>query len=193
MLLNCGVGEDSWRFLGLQRDPKGVHHKGDQSWVFIGRTDVEAETPILWTPDVKSWLIRKDPDAGKDWGQEEKGISSDGWMASSTRWTWVWVNSGSLWWTGRPGVPPFWGCKESDRTKRLNWTELNYKFINFIQLFKEPVFGLILIFSSVWAFSNFTCFSSFAFLFSSFHFAFFFLLLDVKSEITEEKFSSSLI
>ena len=59
-----------------------VHPKGDQSWVFIGRTDVEAETPILWPPHVKSWLIWKDPDAGKDWGQEEKGTTEDemaGW------------------------------------------------------------------------------------------------------------------
>ena len=59
-----------------------VHPKGDQSWVFIGRTDVEAETPIFWPPDAKSWLIWKDPDAGKDWGQEEKGTTEDemvGW------------------------------------------------------------------------------------------------------------------
>ena len=59
-----------------------VHPKGDQSWVFIGRTDVEVETPIFWPPDMKSWLIWKDPDAGKDWGQEEKGITEDkmvGW------------------------------------------------------------------------------------------------------------------
>ena len=55
-----------------------VYPKGDQSWVFIGRTDVEAETPILWPPDVKSWLIWKDPDVGKDWGQEEKGATEDG-------------------------------------------------------------------------------------------------------------------
>ena len=54
-----------------------VHPKGDQSWVFIGRTDVEAETPILWPPDAKSWLIWKDPDAGRDWGQEEKGTTKD--------------------------------------------------------------------------------------------------------------------
>ena len=73
MLLNCGVGEDSWESLGLQ---------GDQSWVFTGRTDIEAESPILWSPDVKSWLIWKDPDAGKDWRQEEKGTTEDkivGW------------------------------------------------------------------------------------------------------------------
>ena len=59
-----------------------VHPKGDQSWVFIGRTDVEAETPVLWPPDAKSWLTGKDPDAGRDWGQEEKGMIEDemaGW------------------------------------------------------------------------------------------------------------------
>ena len=73
-----------------------VHPKGDQSWVFIGRTDVEAETPILWPPDAESWLIGKDPDAGKNWGQEERDDRGwDGWMASPTRWTWVWVSSGS--------------------------------------------------------------------------------------------------
>ena len=78
--------------------------KGDQSWVFVGGTDDEAETPILWQPDVDSWLW-KDPDAGKDWGQEEKGMTGwGGWMASLTQWTWVWVDSGSWWWTGKPGV-----------------------------------------------------------------------------------------
>ena len=64
------------------REIRSVHPKGDQSWIFIGRTDVEAETPILWPPDVKSWLICKDPYAGKDWGQEEKGTTEDemvGW------------------------------------------------------------------------------------------------------------------
>ena len=71
-----------------------VHPKGNQSWMFIGRTDVEAETPILWPPDAKSWLIWKDPDAGKDW-RREKGTGEDGWMASLTQWTWVWVNSRS--------------------------------------------------------------------------------------------------
>ena len=64
------------------KEIQAVHPKGDQSWVFIGRTDVEAETPILWPPDVKNWLILKDPDAVKDWGQEEKGTTEDemvGW------------------------------------------------------------------------------------------------------------------
>ena len=84
-----------------------VHSKGDQSWVFIGRTDAEAETPILWPPYAKSWLIGKDPDAGNSWRQEERGMTEDemvGWP-SPTRWVWVLVNSRSWWWTGRPGVP----------------------------------------------------------------------------------------
>ena len=59
------------------KEIKPVHPKGDQSWVFIGRTDAEAETPIFWTRDVKSWLIGKDPDGGRDWGQEEKGMTED--------------------------------------------------------------------------------------------------------------------
>ena len=73
-----------------------VHPKGDQSWLFIGRTDAEAEAPVLWPPDGKSWHIRKDPDVGKDWRQEEKGMTegTDGWMESLTPWTWVWASSG---------------------------------------------------------------------------------------------------
>ena len=82
MLLNCGVGEDKiWESLGPQ-EIQLIHPKGDQSWIFIGRTDAEAETPILWPPDGKNWLIWKDPDAGKDWGQEEKQTTEDemvGW------------------------------------------------------------------------------------------------------------------
>ena len=81
MLLNCGVGEDSWESCGLQGD-QPVHPKGNHSWIFIGRTDDEAETPVFWPPDVKNWLIWKDPDAGKDWRQEEKGSTEDemvGW------------------------------------------------------------------------------------------------------------------
>ena len=98
---------------------KPVHPKGNQFWILIGRTDDKAEIPILWPPDVKNCLIWKDSDAGRDWGQEEKGTTGwDGWMASPTRWTWVCVNSGSWWWTGRPGVR-----KELDMTERLNWTD----------------------------------------------------------------------
>ena len=82
MLLNCGVGEDSFESPLDCREIQPVHPKGDQSWVFIGRTDAEAETPVLWPPHAKSWLIGKDPDAGRDWGQEEKGMTEDemaGW------------------------------------------------------------------------------------------------------------------
>ena len=89
-----------------------VHPKGDQSWVFIQRTDIEAETPVLWPPDAKSWLI------GKDWCWDGLGAGGEGddrgwdsWMASLTRWTWVWVNSGSWWWTGRPGMLRFMGSQ----------------------------------------------------------------------------------
>ena len=66
-----------------------VHSKGDQPWVFTGRTDAKAETPMLWPPHEKSWLIGRDSDARRDWGQEEKGTTEDGWMASPTRWTWI--------------------------------------------------------------------------------------------------------
>ena len=76
-----------------------VHPQGKQSWIFIGRTDTEAETPILWPPDTKKSLIWKDPDAGKDWRREEKRTTEDemvGWH-HRLQWTWVWVNSGSWW------------------------------------------------------------------------------------------------
>ena len=102
-----------------------VHPKGDQSWVFTGRADVEAETPILWPPHAKSWLIGKDPDPGRDCGQEEKRTTEDemaGWH--HRRWAWVWVSSGSLWWTGRPGVLRFMGSQSWTRLR--DWTELNW-------------------------------------------------------------------
>ena len=101
-----------------------VHANRNQSWIFIGRTDREAETPILWLLDVKNWLTGKDPDAGKDWRREEKGDSRgwDGWMASPTQWTWVLVDSGN-WWTGRPGVLQSMGSQGVGH----NWvTELNW-------------------------------------------------------------------
>ena len=111
----------------LDKKIKPINLKGNQPWIFIGRTDAEAEAPILWPPDVKSWLIWKDPTAGKDWGQEEKGMTGwDGWMASLTQWTWVWVSSGSWWWAGKPGVLHFMGLQRvgHDWAAELNWTEL---------------------------------------------------------------------
>ena len=85
---------------------KPVHSKENQSWIFIERTNAEAETPIFWPPDAKNWLIGKDPDSGKDWRQE-KGTTEDemvGWNGPSTTWwTWVWASSERRWWTGKPG------------------------------------------------------------------------------------------
>ena len=102
-----------------------VHPKGDQSWVFIGQTDVEAETPILWPPDVKKWLIWKAPETGKDWGQEEKGTKED----EMARWH-HWLDGRESEWTlgvgdGQGGLVccGSWGCNESDATEQLNWTE----------------------------------------------------------------------
>ena len=200
---------------------KPVHPKGHQSWIFIGKTDAEAETPILWPPDSKSWPIGKQPNGGEDWRQKEMGMADDemiryhhqlnghefeqtlgdsegqrslmcysrrdhkesdmtslqnnsnnscfhlcfgsswnsstlatsceelthwkrlwcweglragegddrgwdGWMASLTRWIWIWVNSGSWWWTGRPGMLRFMGSQRvrHDWATELNWTEL---------------------------------------------------------------------
>ena len=110
-----------WRSKEIQP----VHPKGDQSWVFIGRTDAEAETPVLWPPHAKSWFIGKDPDAGRDWGAAGEGDDRgwDGWMASPTQWTWVWVNSRSWWLTGRPGVLQSVGLLVSDTTEWQNCTE----------------------------------------------------------------------
>ena len=107
-----------------------VHPKGNQSWIFIGRTDVETETPILWPSDVKNWLIGKDPDAGKDW-RREKGTTEDemiGWHH--------WLNGHEFEYAlgigdgqGSLSCCCSWGHKESDTTEGLNWTELNWELI----------------------------------------------------------------
>ena len=104
-----------------------VQSEGDQSLMFFGRTDAKAETQVLWPPHVKSWLIGKDSDAGRDWGQEEKGTTEDemaGWHQ--------WLDGRESEWTsgvgdGQGGLAccNSWNCKESDTTERLNWTELN--------------------------------------------------------------------
>jgi len=97
-----------------------VHPKGNQSWIFIGRTDADTETLILWPPDVKNWLIWKDPDAGKDWRGKEKGTTEDEMVGC--QWTWVWVSSWSWWWTGKPGMLQSMGSQS--RTWLSNWMEL---------------------------------------------------------------------
>ena len=126
MLLNCGVGEDSENPLDC-KEIQQVHPKGDQSWVFIGRTDAKAETPVLWPPHAKSWLIGKDPDAGRDWGQEEKGMAEDemaGWYH--------WLDGRECEWTlgvgdghGVLACCDSWGCKKvgHDWVTELSWNK----------------------------------------------------------------------
>ena len=104
-----------------------VHSKGDQSWVFIGRTYVEAETPIFWPPDAKSWLIWKDPELEKIEGRRRRWRQRMRWLDGITdQWTWVCVNSRSWCWTGRPGVLRFMGSQRvgHDWATELNWTRL---------------------------------------------------------------------
>ena len=130
------------------KEIQSVHPKGHQSWGFIGRTDVEAETPVLWPPHVKSWLIGKDPNAWEDWGQEEKGMTEDemvGWHHQ--------LNGHGF--RGTPGVSDgqeglaccgSWGHKESDTTE-LNWTTVsanNWSIINisfFFPLYSSSAFS----------------------------------------------------
>ena len=113
-----------------------VHTKGNWSWIFIGRTDVEAEAPILWPPDEKSSLIWKDPLLERlRAGGEGDNRGWDGWMASPTQWTWVWVNSGSWWWTRRPGVLQSMGSPRvgHDWAIKLNWS-----YVDCFQLILHP-------------------------------------------------------
>ena len=107
-----------------------VHPKGDQSWVFFGRNDAKAETPVLGPPQAKSWLTAEDSDAGRDWEQEEKGTTEDemaGWHhqldGRESEWT-PGVGDGQ----GGLACCDSWGCKESDTTERLNWTELSLPY-----------------------------------------------------------------
>ena len=116
-----------------------VHPKGYQSWVFIGWTDIEAATPILWPPDAKSWLIGKDSDAGRDWGQEEKVMTEHemaGWHH--------WLDGHGFGWTpgvgdGRGGLAccGWRGCKESDMTEQLNWTSCTQLSESIIELQRQ--------------------------------------------------------
>ena len=125
-VLNCGVGEDSWESLGLQGDPTSPFWRSALG--FHGRNDAKAEAPVLWPPHVKSWLIGKDSDAGRDWGQEEKGMTEDemaGWHHGLDGRESAWTPGDG---DGQGGLAccDAWGCKESDTTERLNCNELNW-------------------------------------------------------------------
>ena len=125
MLLNCGVGEDSWESLDF-KEIQPVHSKGDQSWVFFGRTDAKAETPVLWSPEAKSWLIGKDPDAGRYWGQKEKGTTEDemaGWHHRLDGHEFEWTLGGG---DGQEGLACCNSWVAKSRTRLSDWTELNF-------------------------------------------------------------------
>ena len=135
MFTRCNIKHHNWCFWTVVlktleslldcKEIKAVNPKGNRSWIFIGRTDAEAETPILWLPDAKNWLIWKDPDAGKDWRWEEKGTTEDemvGWHHRLDGYEFeqaLGVGDGQ---GGLACCSP-WSCKESDTTEQLNWTE----------------------------------------------------------------------
>ena len=137
MLLNCGVGEDSWESL-----EQPVHSEGDQSWVFFGRNDAKAESPVLWPPHAKSWLTVKDLMLGGIGGRSRRGWQRMRWLDGITDSMAVsWVNSGSWWWTGRPGVLQFMGSQKGGHYwgTELNWTEYPKKSTDLMQfLSKHP-------------------------------------------------------
>ena len=124
-----------------------VHSKGYQSWVFLGKTDAKAETPVLWPPHTKSWLIWKDSDAGRDWGQEEKGMTEDemaGWHHQLYGHEFKWTPGVG---DGQGGLPcsDSWGHKESDTTEWLhwlNWREKSSAIIDFTILLNISNFSL---------------------------------------------------
>ena len=105
------------------KELKPVHPKGNQSWLFTGSTDAEAQTPILWPPDLKNWLIWKDPDAGQDWRQEEKGMTEDGTVGWHHQFDGYEFQQALGLGDGQGGLACCspWGCKESDMTEQLNW------------------------------------------------------------------------
>ena len=119
-----GIGEDSWGSLD-SKESQPVYPEGDQSWIFIGRTDAEADTSILWPPDAKSWLIWKDSDAGKDWRQEEKGTTEDEMVGWHHRLNGHEFEQALGVGDGQGGLVccSLWGHKESDMTEQLNWTD----------------------------------------------------------------------
>ena len=154
-----------WKDSNQSKEIQPVHSEGDQPWDFFGRTDAKAETPVLWPPHAKSWLVGKDSDAGRDWGQVEKGTAEDemaGWHH--------WLDGRESGWTlgvgdGQGGLAccDSWGRKESDTTEPLNWTELGWKsshllkeyFQNSFSYREKTMFGnLIMLQARFWGFDT---------------------------------------
>ena len=151
-----------------------VHPKGNQSWIFIGGTNVEAETPLLWPPDVKNWLIGKDPHAGKDWRREEKGTREDemlGWHHQlngheSEQTPGVGDGQGGL------ACCSPWGCKESDTTEWLNWTD-SFVWLYHNVIIHFPLMGIWIVFHFL-SYHEYNCYEHFhlrLFVDISFHFS----------------------
>ena len=141
-----GWAQKTWCFLTIvpektlesplgSKEIKQVNPKGSQPWIFIGRTEAEAEAPKLWPPDVKSHLTGKKLWCWERLKSKGKGGSSgwDGWMASPTQWTWVWVYSGSWWWTERPGELQSMGSQGVRQNWAPDWTEMNGSFFKFFE------------------------------------------------------------
>ena len=117
---------------------QSINLKGNLSWIFIGRTDAEVETPVLWPPNVKNRLIGKAPNGEKDWGQKEKGMREDGWSDGITDVLNISLSSsGSWWWTERPGVLQSMGSQRGEHNwvSELNWIEIILIIIIFLQFF----------------------------------------------------------
>ena len=144
------VLEKSVQSLLDYQEIKAVNPKGNQSWILIGSTDAEAETPILWPPDAKNWLLGRDPDAGKDWRQEETGMTEDemvGWHHRFDGHEFVQaLRSGD----GQGSLAFFspWCCKESEMTEQLNWTELSstiFRILNTSVRIPSPLLALLVV------------------------------------------------
>ena len=141
MLLNCGVVKPlESPFYHKEIQP--VHPKGNQSCIFIGRADAETETPILWPSNVKKTHWKRPWCWARLKAAEGDDRGWDVWMASLTRWTWVWVSSGSWRWTGKPGMLPYEAIGSQSQTGLSNWTELKFTVCLFLFSSLSLIFGL---------------------------------------------------